>query len=87
MKAVCKKDFNGGLVTSNGIYVSKILFKRGEVYDYINTISSTYRSGYYGVININNKEESFNSIGFREYFITIQELRRLKLEKINDEYR
>ena len=84
MKALCKKDFNGGLVTSNGYYIAKILFKRGEVYNYITKNSSNYISGYYGVISINNTEESFNSLGFREHFTTIQELRRLKLEKINN---
>lgn len=87
MKAVCKKDFNGGLVTSNGIYVPKILFKRGEVYDYYNRISSSYKTNYYYVIDINNVEESFNSLGFNTYFIKLSELRRQKLEKINEEYR
>ena len=84
MKAVCKKDFNGGVITTNGMYVAKILFKRGEVYNYYNKISSSYKTNYYYVTSINNTEESFNSLGFRDHFITIQELRKLKLEKINE---
>ena len=84
MKAVCKKDFNGGIVTTNGIYVSKILFKRGEVYDYYNRTSSSYRINYYYVTSINNTEESFNSLGFNDYFIKLSELRLQKLEMIGN---
>jgi hypothetical protein len=84
MKAVCKKNFNRGLDTTNGIYVPITLFKRGEVYSYINRISSSYISGYYGVIGADNFEYVFNTPGFREYFTTVKELRRQKLEKINN---
>ena len=83
MKAVCKRNVMGSDIL-HGYHISKILFKKGEVYDYYTKISSNYTSGYYGVISDEDIEETFNTIGFREYFTTVQELRKLKLEKINN---
>lgn len=84
MKVICIKDFNSGVVNTNVFYIPTLLFKRGEMYDCVNKISSTYRSGYYGVKAKNNTEEVFNSLGFRDYFIKLSELRMQKLDKINE---
>jgi hypothetical protein len=81
MKALCIKDYSTGIIGNNGMYITYTIFKKDEIYNFnelevINTL--------YNVIGINNIEHLFSNWHFREYFIPIQELRKLKLEKINE---
>lgn len=75
-KCICKLDYPGP-----GSYQT---FLSGETYEYDNIWNETLQEFWYSVKNDIDRFELFSNIDYKDYFISLKELRKQKLNKIKN---
>lgn len=94
-KFYCKKSFFAEkLLTENGDIIENILlFKEGQLYEcedigtmwvWYNKNGGNYSSGYRFSLLDNKEDEKYTPDYFYDYFCSIKEYRKLKMNKINE---
>jgi len=92
MKVLCKKNYlelNDETAYTSGIYYDAVFNDSNHIFIVSDRMFNNKKLNYLFYINIVDPSESYfftrdNDLYFDDYFYTLKELRKIKLDKINE---